>query len=78
MNVLGRARVAVFVSLVLLGTVVKASPPGSGYHLVKSVPLGAAPAMPNTVVATQSLGNWDGSEQVSSPNRWTRTSRNSW
>jgi hypothetical protein len=40
MNVLGRSGVAVFVSLVLLGTVVKAGPPGSGYHLVKSVPIG--------------------------------------
>ncbi len=27
----------------LIGTVVMASPPGSGYHLIKKVPLGAAP-----------------------------------
>ena len=37
----GRIRLAVFVSLVLLGTVAMASPAGSGYHLVKSVPIGA-------------------------------------
>ena len=34
---------AVGLSLVFLGTVALATPPGSGYHLVKSVPIGAAP-----------------------------------
>ena len=43
MNLSGRVRLAVFVSLVLLGTVSLASPAGSGYHLLKSVPIGAAP-----------------------------------
>jgi DNA-binding beta-propeller fold protein YncE len=43
MNLSGSVRVAVFASLVLLGTVGLASPSGSGYHLVKSVPIGAAP-----------------------------------
>ena len=43
MNVSGRVRLAVFISLVLLGTVAVAGPAGSGYHLVKSVPIGAAP-----------------------------------
>jgi hypothetical protein len=40
MNVSGRFRVGVFVSVVLLGTVAMASPSESGYHLVKSVPIG--------------------------------------
>ena len=31
------------VSFALLGTVALASPPGSGYHLIKKIPLGAAP-----------------------------------
>src|ERR1700686_142642 len=31
------------VAFSLLGTVALASPPGSGYHLIKKVPLGAAP-----------------------------------
>jgi hypothetical protein len=39
----GWLRLAAFVSLVLLGTVAVAGPSGSGYHLVKSVPIGAAP-----------------------------------
>jgi DNA-binding beta-propeller fold protein YncE len=43
MNLSGRVRLAVFVSLVLLGTVGLASPPGTGYHLVKNIPIGAAP-----------------------------------
>src|ERR1700682_1427393 len=43
MNVSGAALLAVCLSLVLLGTVALASPPGSGYQLIKSVPLGAAP-----------------------------------
>src|ERR1700680_322461 len=43
MNISGAALFAVCLSLVLLATVALASPPGSGYHLVKSVPLGAAP-----------------------------------
>jgi DNA-binding beta-propeller fold protein YncE len=43
MNVSGRVRLAVFISLVLVGTVAMAGPAGSGYHLVKSVPIGAAP-----------------------------------
>src|SRR6202158_5762527 len=43
MKVLGLALLAVCLSLVLLGTIALASPPGSGYHLVKSVPIGAAP-----------------------------------
>ncbi|MCU1240373.1 MAG: hypothetical protein JWO71_1099 [Candidatus Acidoferrum typicum] len=43
MKVLRGVCLAVLLSLPLLGIVVLASPPGSGYHLVKSVPLGAAP-----------------------------------
>src|ERR1700730_4521943 len=43
MKVSGIVRPAVFASLVLLGTVAVAGPAGSGYHLVKSVPIGAAP-----------------------------------
>src|ERR1700737_3680810 len=43
MNVSGRVRLAVFIPLVLVGTVAMAGPSGSGYHLVKSVPIGAAP-----------------------------------
>jgi len=31
------------VAFALLGTVALASPPGSGYHLIKKVSLGAAP-----------------------------------
>src|SRR6202171_2331321 len=31
------------VAFALLGTVALASPPGPGYHLIKKVPLGAAP-----------------------------------
>jgi hypothetical protein len=42
MNV-SSAALVVLLSPMLLGTVALASPPGSGYHLVKSVPLGAAP-----------------------------------
>src|SRR6202048_131470 len=34
---------SVIVSVALLGAVVMAKPPGSGYHLLKKVPLGAAP-----------------------------------
>jgi YVTN family beta-propeller protein len=43
MKVFVAAFLAVFFSFVFLGTISLASPPGSGYHLVKSVPLGAAP-----------------------------------
>ena len=43
MNLSGRVRLAVFVSLALLGTVGLASPASSGYHLLKSIPIGAAP-----------------------------------
>src|SRR5580704_15515345 len=43
MNLSGRVRLAVFVSLVLVGTVGLASPASSGYHLLKSIPIGAAP-----------------------------------
>jgi len=43
MKVLGGVCLAVLLSLPLLGIVALASPPGSGYHLVKSVPIGAAP-----------------------------------
>src|SRR3977135_4523814 len=32
-----------FVSFVLLGAIALAAPPGSGYHLIKKVPLGGAP-----------------------------------
>src|ERR1700719_3866560 len=32
-----------FVFFALVGTVVMAGPPGSGYHLIKKIPLGAAP-----------------------------------
>jgi DNA-binding beta-propeller fold protein YncE len=43
MNVSSAVRLTACICLVLFGTVALASPPGSGYHLVKSVPLGAAP-----------------------------------
>ena len=43
MNVLCTARLATCFCLVLVGNITLASPAGSGYHLVKSVPLGAAP-----------------------------------
>jgi hypothetical protein len=43
MKVSGMALLAVCLSLVLLGTIALANPPGSGYHLIKSVPIGAAP-----------------------------------
>jgi DNA-binding beta-propeller fold protein YncE len=43
MHVSGKVRLAVCVSLVLLGTVGLARPLGSGYHLIKTVPIGAAP-----------------------------------
>jgi DNA-binding beta-propeller fold protein YncE len=43
MNVFSGARLAVVFSLPLLGIATLASPPESGYHLVKSVPIGAAP-----------------------------------
>jgi len=43
MKVLGGVCLAVLLSLPLLGIGALASPPGSGYHLVKSVPIGAAP-----------------------------------
>jgi DNA-binding beta-propeller fold protein YncE len=43
MNVLGKIRLAVSVSLVLFATVASATPPGSGYHLIKSAPIGSAP-----------------------------------
>jgi hypothetical protein len=43
MKVLAAALLAVCVYAMFLGTASLASPPGSGYHLVKSVPLGAAP-----------------------------------
>ena len=43
MNVSGIVRVALSLSFALLGTVAMASPSESGYHLVKSVPIGAAP-----------------------------------
>ena len=43
MNVLCTARLATCFCLVLAGNITLASPAGSGYHLVKSVPLGAAP-----------------------------------
>ncbi len=43
MKVLGVALLVPCASLVLLGTMALASPEGSGYHLIKSVPIGAAP-----------------------------------
>jgi DNA-binding beta-propeller fold protein YncE len=43
MNLSGRVSLAVVISLVLIATVGLASPSGSGYHLVKSIPIGAAP-----------------------------------
>lgn len=43
MKILVAAFLAVCFSFVFLGTVAPASPAGSGYHLVKTVPLGAAP-----------------------------------
>jgi DNA-binding beta-propeller fold protein YncE len=43
MKVFGMARLAAYVSFVLLGVVALASAPGSGYHLIKKIPLGAAP-----------------------------------
>jgi hypothetical protein len=43
MKVSGAVLLAVCLSLVLPGTIALASPPVSGYHLIKSVPLGGAP-----------------------------------
>lgn len=43
MKVLGAVLLAICLFAILFGTVSWASPSGSGYHLVKSVPLGAAP-----------------------------------
>jgi hypothetical protein len=43
MNFSCSVRVAVLAGLVLLGTAALASPSDSGYHLLKSVPIGAAP-----------------------------------
>lgn len=43
MKILDSALLAVCLCLILLGTASLASPPGSGYHLIKNVPLGAAP-----------------------------------
>lgn len=43
MKVLVAAFTVVCFSFLFLGTVALASPPSSGYHLVKSVPLGTAP-----------------------------------
>jgi YVTN family beta-propeller protein len=43
MNVPCTARLATCICLVLVGNIALASPAGSGYHLVKSIPLGAAP-----------------------------------
>ncbi|MGC1905851.1 MAG: hypothetical protein WA715_18675 [Candidatus Acidiferrum sp.] len=42
MKILRPVLVAVCHCLMVLGTISLASPPGSGYHLIKSVPLGAA------------------------------------
>jgi len=43
MNVSRAARYMACISLAIVGAVALASPPGSGYHLVKTVPLGPAP-----------------------------------
>ena len=43
MKVFGRIRLAFVLFLPLLGTPAFGNPPGSEYHLVKSVPIGAAP-----------------------------------
>jgi len=43
MNASYPARFAACIFLVIVGTVALASPSGSGYHLVKTIPLGAAP-----------------------------------
>jgi hypothetical protein len=43
MNVSRGGRFTACLSLLIVGTVALASPTGSGYHLVKTVPLGAAP-----------------------------------
>jgi hypothetical protein len=43
MNVSCASRFTACISLVIVGAVALASPPGSGYHLLKTVPLGAAP-----------------------------------
>jgi hypothetical protein len=42
-NISGRIFLAACLTLVLSGTVTLANPPGSGYHLVKSISVGAAP-----------------------------------
>jgi len=39
MKVLGGVCLAALVSLTVLGIIALANPPGSGYHLVKSVPI---------------------------------------
>ncbi len=43
MKVLGGVCLAVLLSLTVLGIIAWANPPSSGYHLVKSVPIGPAP-----------------------------------
>ena len=43
MNVSCASRFTACISLVFVAAVALASPPGSGYHLVKTVPLGAVP-----------------------------------
>ncbi|HXM95436.1 MAG TPA: YncE family protein [Candidatus Dormibacteraeota bacterium] len=43
MKVFGMARIAAYVSFGLLGVVALPSETGSGYHLIKKIPLGAAP-----------------------------------
>src|ERR1700751_5475185 len=43
MNASYAARFAACIFLVIVGTVALARPSGSGYHLVKTIPLGAAP-----------------------------------
>lgn len=43
MKVLGGVCLAVLLSLTVVGIIAMANPPGSGYHLVKSVPIGPAP-----------------------------------
>jgi len=43
MKVLGGVCLAVLLSLTVVGIIALAKSPGSGYHLVKSVPIGSAP-----------------------------------
>jgi hypothetical protein len=67
MNVSGRFRLAIFVSLLLLETVALAGPAGSGYHLVKSVPKGRRRARASTSITSRSIPLVAGSTLLTAP-----------